>query len=91
MSKPSELDPTARLQRLQALEALESTRFKNEQVDEIPEMRIVETIWKGYPMLEFQRRNARPFSLSVKKLEAIHEGWRKVQAFLKKHKNTDID
>jgi len=84
MSKESELDPKALLERVQALEA-ENAKLKDASVQSAPSLTVVETEYKGHPMLEFRRGNARPFSLGVKKLEAIQEGWGQVEAFLKKY------
>lgn len=86
MRKDSELDPQALLERLQALEA-ENAKLKDASVQSPPSLVVVETEYKGHPMLEFRRGNARPFSLSVKKLEAIQEGWEQEERFLDKHED----
>jgi len=72
------------MKRLEALEA-ENKRLKKKTGNEPQELIVTETEYKGNPMLEFKRANARPFSIGVKKLEAIQEGWKQVQVFLKKH------
>jgi len=72
------------MKRLEALEA-ENKRLKKKTGNEPQELIVTETEYKGNPMLEFKRANARPFSIGVKKLEAIQEGWDYVQTFLKKH------
>jgi SPX domain protein involved in polyphosphate accumulation len=72
------------MKRLEALEA-ENKRLKEKTGDAPAKLEIKETEFKGHPMLEFKKGNSRPFSMSVKKLTAIHEGWEQVQAFLKKH------
>lgn len=87
MSNDSDLDPKALLERLQNLEA-ENAKLKNASEQSPPRLVVVETEYKGFPMLEFRRGNARPFSMGIKKLEAIHEGWADVEAFLKKHEET---
>lgn len=84
MSLDSELDPKALLERLQALEA-ENAKLKDASIQSPPHLVVVETEYKGHPMLEFRRGNARPFSMGIKKLEAIQEGWEEVAAFLKKY------
>jgi allophanate hydrolase subunit 1 len=84
MSDPSKFDPKALLERLQALEA-ENAKLKDASLQSPPRLVVVETEYKGHPMLEFHRGNARPFSMGVKKLEAIQEGWDEVERFLKKH------
>lgn len=87
MSENPKLDPKALLERLQALEA-ENEKLKKGQIESPPHLVVVETEYKGHPMLEFRRGNARPFNMGVKKLEAIQEGWEQVEAFLKKHGNS---
>jgi len=84
MENTTELDSKALLERLQALEA-ENAKLKQGQVTSPPQLVVVETEYKGHPMLEFRRGNARPFSMGLKKLEAIKEGWEQMEAFLKKH------
>lgn len=76
------------LKRLQALEA-ENERLKQEKTDLPAQLVVVETEYKGHPMLEFRRANAKPFSMGLKKLETIKEGWEHVEKFLKKHGNTE--
>lgn len=84
MSHETEIDPKALLERLQALEA-ENAKLKDASIQSPHGLVVVETEYKGHPMLEFRRGNARPFSMGVKKLEAIQEGWEQVETFLKKH------
>ena len=84
MSEESQIDPKALLERLQALEA-ENEKLKKGQIESPAHLVVVETDYKGHPMLEFRRGNARPFSMGVKKLEAIQEGWDEVERFLKKY------
>lgn len=86
MNDKLKLDSKALLERLQALEA-ENAKLKDSSVQSLPSLVVVETEYKGYPMLEFRRSDARPFSMGVKKLEAIQEGWEQVEAFLKKYGN----
>lgn len=78
------------MKRLEALEA-ENKRLKKKTGDEPAKLEIKETEFKGHPMLEFHRGKTRPFSMSVKKLTAINEGWEQVQAFLKKHSAIQSD
>jgi len=46
---------------------------------------ITEGEYQGRPLLTFQRGNSRPFSLGVKKLEAVRDGIDDVKAFLEQH------
>lgn len=78
------------MKRLQALEA-ENQRLKKDMTVPAEQLVVVETEYKGNPILEFRRGNAKPFSMGVKKLEAIREGWEQVEAFLKKHSNSEIE
>lgn len=78
------------MKRLEALEA-ENQRLKKKTGVEPAKLEIKETKFKGYPMLEFHRGKIRPFSMSIKKLTAIHEGWEQVQIFLKKHSSQQKD
>jgi hypothetical protein len=84
MSRDSELDAKALLKRLQALEA-ENEKLKVANVQSPSSLVVVETEYRGHPMLEFRLGNARPFSLGVKKLQAIQDSWDQVQSFLKRH------
>lgn len=84
MSKNTELDPKALLERLRALEA-ENAKLKDASVQSPPHLVVVETEYKGHPMLEFRRGNTKPFSMGIKKLETIQKGWEQVEAFLKKY------
>jgi len=84
MTDNSELAPKALLERLQALEA-ENAKLKDVTIQSPAQLVVVETEYKGHPMLEFRRGNARPFSMGLKKLEAIQESWEQVEAFLNKH------
>lgn len=88
MSNETELDSEALLKRLQALEA-ENAKLKKGGSQNSPSLVVVETEYKGNPMLEFRRHNARPFSLGVKKLEAIKEAWDQVDTFLKKYESNN--
>lgn len=91
MSDKTKHDSKALLERLQALEA-ENAKLKDASIQSTPSLVVVETEYKGYPMLEFRRGNARPFSMGVKKLEAIQDGWSKVEDFLSKYSdNKDSD
>lgn len=80
MENATELDSKALLERLQTLEA-KNAKLKQEQVTSPPQLDVVETEYKGHPMLEFRRGNARPFSTGLKKLEATKEGWEQVEDF----------
>lgn len=89
MSENPKLDPKALLERLQALEA-ENEKLKKGQIESPPHLVVVETEYKGHPVLEFRRGNAKPFSMGVKKLEAIQEGWEQVEEFLRKHTDSHV-
>ena len=65
MNDKIKLDSKALLERLQALEA-ENAKLKDSSVQSLPSLVVVETEYKGYPMLEFRRSDARPFSMGVK-------------------------
>ena len=84
----SDTDTKALVERLQALEA-ENERLKKAKVSTAAKLEVAETEYKGNPMLEFRRANARPFSMGVKKLEAIREGWEQVENFLRKHDDNE--
>lgn len=90
MSEHTELDPKALLERLQALEA-ENAKLKHARIQSPPGLVVVETEYKGHPMLEFRRGNARTISMGVKKLEAIQEGWAEVEKFLVKHTQLEFN
>jgi len=84
MTDKLELDSKALLERLQALEA-ENAKLKDASVQSPAQLVVVETEYKGHPMLEFRRANAKPFSMGLKKLEAVHKCWDAVEAFLEKY------
>lgn len=84
MSRDTDLDAQALLKRLQALEA-ENAKLKVANVQSPPGLVVVETEYRGHPMLEFRLGNARPFSLGVKKLQAIQDSWDQVKHFLKRY------
>ena len=88
MSDISDLDPKELLKRLQALE-IENAKLKDASMTRLPELVVIETEHKGHPMLEFRRANAKPFSMGLKKLETIKEGWEHVEKFLNKHGNSE--
>jgi hypothetical protein len=84
MTDKLELDSKALLERLQALEA-ENAKLKDASVQSPAQLVVVETEYKGHPMLEFRRPNAKPFSMGLKKLEAVQEGLEEVERFLRKY------
>lgn len=84
MNDKLKLDSKALLERLQALEA-ENAKLKDSSVQSQAQLVVVETEYKGHPMLEFRRANARPFSMGLKKLEAVHKCWDAVETFLEKY------
>ena len=85
MSDISDLDPKELLKRLQALE-IENAKLKDASITSPLKLVVIETEYKGHSMLEFRRANAKPFSIGLKKLETIKEGWENVEKFL--HKNS---
>jgi len=89
MTEKLELDPKALLERLQALEA-ENAKLKDASIQSPAHLVVVETEYKGHPMLEFRPGNARPFSMGVKKLEAVQEGWEQVEKFLHKYSDGQV-
>jgi hypothetical protein len=84
MTDRLKLDSKALLERLQALEA-ENAKLKDASVQSQAKLVIVETEYKGHPLLEFRMANAKPFSMGLKKLEAIQEGFEEVEKFLCKY------
>ncbi len=88
MEDTAKLDPETPIKRLQALEA-ENAELRKGKIQSPPQLVVVETEYKGHHMLEFRRGNARPFSMGLKKLEAIQKGCAQIITFFQKHKSPD--
>lgn len=70
--------------RLKALEA-ENHDLKVQNKINSDQVTVSEKEYKGNPLLEFSRPNSKPFSLGIKKLEAVIRSEKIVKKFLGKH------
>lgn len=70
--------------RLIALEA-ENHNLKVQNKINSDQVTVSEKEYKGNPLLEFSRPNSKPFSLGIKKLEAVIRSEKIVKKFLGKH------
>ncbi len=77
-----DLDTQEMMKRLKALEE-ENAKLKKAYTPSAP-LTVTESEYNGYPTLTFEGP-CKPFSLGVKKLSIVKQGWPQIEAFLKKH------
>ena len=70
--------------RMEALE-VENHNLKVQNKVNSDQVTVSEKEYKGNPLLEFSRPNSKPFSLGIKKLEAVIRSEKIVKKFLEKH------
>lgn len=75
-------DPEELERRIRELER-ENARLKGSE--DPTKLTITEGEYNGFPVLTFQRGSSRPFSMGMKKLEAVRDGIEEIKAFLAKH------
>ncbi|MGD9578188.1 MAG: hypothetical protein AB7Y74_08045 [Syntrophorhabdus sp.] len=78
-----DLDTQEMIKRLKALED-ENAKLKKKAYASSEPLTVTESEYKGHPTLTFEGP-CKPFSLGVKKLSIVKQGWPQVEAFLKKH------
>ena len=78
-----DLDTQEMMKRLKALEE-ENAKLKKKAYSQSAPLTVTESEYKGHPTLVFEGP-CKPFSLGVKKLSLVKQGWPQVEAFLKKH------
>lgn len=75
-------DPKELERRIRELEE-ENARLKD--ASDPDKLVITEGEYNGYPVLTFQRGSSRPFSLGMKKLEAVRDVVEEIKGFLARH------